>query len=196
MEFKNSYIFLKREEKKHIRKSKEKNVIVVDLPPSFQKLLQKSFQDISFYEKGIDFINMGSFTIDYKSNKAEVFFKYHNVGSNYYLDVIVNKQKRQDAFNILNAVNNKLVAHGNVFDKDFISIISYDCISEYYCNKLFPYLNEFERKLRKILFIVYTLNFNLEYYSSTTSEEFQKALKKMPRCKNQRTFLKKIAKLN
>jgi len=198
MEFKNSYIFLKREkEKKQVQKNKKENVIVVNLPPSFKKLLQTSFQDISFSEKedDLDFINAGSFTIDYKNIKTEVLFKYHNVWSNYYLDIIVKQQKKQDAVNILNIVNNKLVANGNVFDKDFISIISYDCISEYYCNKLFPYLNKFERKLRKILFIVYTLNFNLKYYSSTTSEEFQSTLEQKSKIQKAENISRKDCKI-
>lgn len=180
MEFKNSYIFLKREkEKKKIKKNSKENVIVVSLPPSFKQLLEKCFHDINFdnRDEKFTFIKTGLFKIDYNNTQKEVFFKYHNVWSNYYLDIIVKTRNKQDAINILNLVNSKLIDSKNVFEQDFISIVSYDYVSEYYCNKLFPYLNEFERKLRKILFVVYTLNFNLEYYSATTSEDFQANLK-------------------
>lgn len=181
MEFKNSYIFLKRDKKEeNIKKeNKENNAIVISFPPSFQELLKKTFQNISFNNKDDKFDIMNSGTLKIKNNNQEVdvLFKYHDVWSNYYLDIIVKTGKKKDAINILNIVNSCLIGKKNIFDKYFVSIISYDYISEYYCNKLFPYLNEFERKLRKILFNIYTLNFNLEYYSATTSEEFQKGLK-------------------
>lgn len=180
MEFKNSYIFLERKEEKHsIKQTTNKNKIEISLTPSLKELLQKSFKKISFdvKEDRFDIINSGTFQIEYNNEKIEVKFKYHNVWSNYYLDIIVNARRKQDAVNILDIVNSSLICKKNVFDKYFVSIVSYDYISEYYCNKLFPYLNEFERKLRKILFNIYTLNFNLEYYSATTTEEFQKDIK-------------------
>lgn len=176
MEYKNSYIFLKR--KKEVKKDKKDNAIVISLSSSFKELLKETFKNISFDEKNdFDIINSGTFKIKNNNENVDVWFKYHNVWSNYYLDVIVKSRKKQDAINILEGVNASLMDKENIFDSSFVSIVSYDYISEYYCNKLFPYLNEFERKLRKILFSIYTLNFNLEYYSATTSEEFQKGLK-------------------
>lgn len=177
VEYKNSYIFLKR--KKEVKKDKKDNTIVISLSSSFKELLKETFKNISFDEKENDFdiINSGIFKIRNNNENVDVWFKYHNVWSNYYLDVIVKSRNKQDAINILESVNASLMGKENIFDSYFVSIVSYDYISEYYCNKLFPYLNEFERKLRKILFSIYTLNFNLEYYCATTSEEFQKGLK-------------------
>lgn len=177
VEYKNSYIFLKR--KKEVKKDKKDNTIVISLSSSFKELLKETFKNISFDEKENDFdiINSGTFKIKNNNENVDVWFKYHNVWSNYYLDVIVKSRNKQDAINILESVNASLMGKENIFDSSFVSIVSYDYISEYYCNKLFPYLNEFERKLRKILFSIYTLNFNLEYYCATTSEEFQKGLK-------------------
>lgn len=180
MELKNSYIFLKRKkENNNIKKSSKENVIAVSFTPSLKKLLKRSFQNISFNDKedNFDMFNSGSFYVNYNNKEIKVLFKYHNVWSNYYLDVIVNSRRKQEVIEILDIVNSTLIGKENVFDEHYVSIVSYDYISEYYCNKLFPYLNEFERKLRKVLFCIYTLNFNLEYYSATTSEEFQKGLK-------------------
>lgn len=175
VEYKNSYIFLKR--KKEVKKD---NTIAISLSPSFKELIKKTFKNVVFDEKedNLDIINSGTFKIKNNNENVDVCFKYHNVWSNYYLDIIVKSRKKQDAINILEVVNSSLIGKENNFDSSFVSIVSYDYISEYYCNKLFPYLNEFERKLRKVLFSIYTLNFNLEYYSATTSEEFQKGLKK------------------
>ena len=173
MEYKNSYIFLKRnKEEKEVKKDKKDNTIVISLSPSFKELLKETFKNISFDEKEDDFdiINSGTFKIKNNNENVDVLFKYHNVWSNYYLDIIVKSRKKQDAINILEVVNASLIGKENNFDSSFVSIA-------YFNKSLYPYFNEFERKLRKILFSIYTLNFNLEYYSATTSEEFQKGLK-------------------
>ena len=56
---------------------------------------------------------------------------------------------------------------------DYIDIISYDAISEYYCNKAYFHLNAIERKLRELLFNIYVVHFEKEYYQKTISEEIQ-----------------------
>jgi len=183
MNFKNSYIFLERERKNRQPKKKSqkegKNKIVVTFPPSFKELLKKCFSNIIFFEKEdkFDNFNKGIIKISYKSEKRDVSFKYYNIWSNYYLDIIVNTSSEEDAIAILENINSLLIGKKNIFDKNFVSIVSYDYISEYYCNKLFPLLNEFERRLRKLIFNIYTLNFNLNYYSATTSKKFQNDLK-------------------
>ena len=180
MECRNSYIFLKRpKEEKNV--SKKSNTIVIDMLPSFMSLLKESFQKIKFDYKDSDSINSGSFVVKNNSKEETVLFKYYSVWGNYYLDIIVNASNKKTIVNSLNSVNNILMSKGNVFDKHYISIISYDYISEYYCNKLFPFLNEFERKLRKVLFNVYTLNFNLNYYAATPNKELQDNIEKKSR---------------
>ncbi len=63
-------------------------------------------------------------------------------------------------------------------EKDYVLIVSYDAVSEYYCNRIYPKLNELERNLRKLLFNIYTLNFGVNYYTSTVNEDLQKKGKK------------------
>src|SRR5699024_2989119 len=103
----------------------------------------------------------------------KVQFKYYSVWGNYYLDIIINSSNITTTLNTLNEINETLIAKNNYFDEHYVSIICYDYISEYYCNKLFPFLNEFERKLRKVLFNIYTLRFNLNYCSVIPSKELQ-----------------------
>lgn len=62
-------------------------------------------------------------------------------------------------------------------------IVSYDAISEFYCNKLYPKLNELERHLRKLLFNIYTVNFGRDYYRTTFSAEIQSKAKEIIRAK-------------
>ena len=177
MEYKNSYIFLKRskKEKNTLRKD---NAITINLPPSFMSLLKKSFKNIKFDNKNSDFINSGSIMVKKRKKEIEVQFKYYSVWGNYYLDIIINSSNITTTLNTLNEINETLIAKNNYFDEHYVSIISYDYISEYYCNKLFPFLNEFERKLRKVLFNIYTLKFNLNYYSVIPNKELQDNMEK------------------
>lgn len=61
---------------------------------------------------------------------------------------------------------------------DYIVIPSYDFVSEYYCNKIYPKLNSFKRKLRKLLYLIYRAQFEKYYFKKTTSEELQAKVKK------------------
>lgn len=177
MKYKNSYIFLKRNNKDQ-ETTKNDNKIVFRLTPSIKSLLKKTFENIkSDYRESEDF-NSGKFTIKKGNKDVEILFKYYSVMGNYYLDIIVEDKNVLSAVSVLNEINNILFAKNNFFDEFYVSIISYDYSSEYYCNKLYPYLNEFERKLRKLLFNIYTLNFNLDYYSAIPNDEVKNNIKK------------------
>ena len=177
MEYKNSYIFLKRNDKEKEIPKKD-NTIVIKLSPSFKSLLKKTFRNIKFDYKDSEDINSGKFTLEKGNKEIEILFKYYSVMGNYYLDIIVKNKNVMSAVSVLNEINDILFAKNNFFDEFYVSIISYDYSSEYYCNKLYPYLNEFERKLRKLLFNIYTLNFNLDYYSAIPNEEVKNNIKK------------------
>lgn len=58
MQYKNSYIFLKRSKKE--KKIHDKtNAIVVNLTPSFMTMLKESFKKITFDDEKNDSINSG-----------------------------------------------------------------------------------------------------------------------------------------
>ena len=78
----------------------------------------------------------------------------------------------------------KAIITNNKLSKNYIIITSYDSISEYYCNKVYPKLNEFERKFRKLLFITYTAQFKKAYFESTTSKELQTKAKEKIKNRN------------
>lgn len=176
MKYKNSYIFLKRNNKDQ-ETTKNDNKIVFRLTPSIKSLLKKTFENIKFDNRESEDFNSGKFTIKKGNKDVEILFKYYSVMGNYYLDIIVEDKNVLSAVSILNKINDILFAKNNFFDEFYVSIISYDYSSEYYCNKLYPYLNEFERKLRKLLFNIYTLNFNLDYYNSMPMEEVKNNIK-------------------
>lgn len=77
--------------------------------------------------------------------------------------------------NALEYIQDKIVSSD--IEKRYVMIVSYDSISEYYCNKAYPKLNKVERNLRQLLFNTYTVNFGLDYYEKTVSPDLQKKIK-------------------
>ena len=53
-------------------------------------------------------------------------------------------------------------------------------------------MNSFERKLRKLLYLIYTSQFEKEYFKKTTSEEFQKKVKEKIQTKTNNKRKKEI----
>lgn len=171
MEYKNGYIFLKRSKDKTsiIRKNGRKNI---KLEPSFLNLLKQTFEDVVI-EDNNNIYSIGKF----KVKNHSISFKYYAINENFYLDVIVNRKKDISAVNVFNEINDMLVNKENLFDEFYVTIISFDYPSEYYCNKLYPFLNAFERKLRKLLFNIYTLNFDLNYVSHMQNDGVKENIK-------------------
>lgn len=48
----------------------------------------------------------------------------------------------------------------------YIRIVAYDPVSEYYCNKIYNKLNTFERKLRKLMYLIYTFDEGYNFYDN------------------------------
>ena len=61
--------------------------------------------------------------------------------------------------------------------ENYIVITSYDCISEFYCNKTYKKLNNFERKLRELIFDIYTFSYGMNYYDRNFSDELKQKVK-------------------
>ncbi len=98
-------------------------------------------------------------------------FVMTNVSGATYLDVTVNGSSKAKIIKCLEYIQDVLLDSG--IREYYIDIVSYDAISEYYCNKIYPKLNELERNLRKLLFNTYIVNFRSDYYSATTSKKLQ-----------------------
>lgn len=90
-----------------------------------------------------------------------IFLIINEVAEITYLDVIIEGRSKSQAINCLEKFQSLLLASG-VRD-EYVDIISYDAISEFYCNKILPKLNTLERNLRKLLFNIYIVNFGKEF---------------------------------
>ena len=78
--------------------------------------------------------------------------------------------------------------------ENYIVITSYDCISEFYCNKIYKKLNNFERKLKELIFDIYTFSYGMNYFDRNFSDELKQKVKQS-RDKSISTDEKKIEQL-
>ena len=106
---------------------------------------------------------------------CNVEFIITEVADTQYLDVIVNGNTKNQIVKCLENIQETLLISG--VRERYIDIISYDAVSEYYCNKIYPKLNTLERNLRKLLFNIYIVNFGRDYYKATITEELQGKIK-------------------
>ncbi len=176
----NSYIFLLKETNKKNKNSLEYEV-------DFIKTLKQSFeiQNIKKTSKKekrknyIDKIN-GNIIFNFDGKENTLDFETVKVNSVTYFDIKIDKKDTEDnIIKILEEFNNKLLKRNNELKKYFIIILSYDSISEYYCNKIYPKLNQFERKLKKLFFTLYTSRFKEKFFETTIPNEVQKNSKKI-----------------
>jgi len=177
MKLYNSYIFLPNPfRKENIHTAQEEGVIHIGLDKSVESYIKQKFPDIKeineskniFKTKYIDKMVMNNKNID-------VMYIINKVSNTTYLDVFVDGNNKIDLIIALENINSLVLAED--IRNEYICIISYDSVSEYYCNKMFPKLDKFERNLRKLLFNIYIVNFGKDYYQSTISQELQNKAK-------------------
>lgn len=58
--------------------------------------------------------------------------------------------------------------------EDYNIIIDYDGSSDYYCNKLTPFISQFERKLRQCIYLITLAAYDNEWVKKTISEDIMK----------------------
>lgn len=185
MTIENSYIFLykdKTERKKHIKQ--DGNNIILNFPTSIEVYIQKSFDISRAHENSYSYKNSFDVTLTINNNKFIVVFKTFKVVENTYLNISVNGKTKFQSIKCLEYIHNTLLTSG--LENEYITIVSYDSISEYYCNKLYPKLNGLERNLRKLLFNIYIVNFGKDYYEKTIDSSLQDKAKGIIRAKGNR----------
>lgn len=98
----------------------------------------------------------------FTQGKAKVELTLHQADEQYYLTIEVESRTLKRAVEVLEETEDKLMSTD--IQKGYIDIKSYDGVSEYYCNLMYPLLNTLERKLRHLLLNVYTLKFEDTYF--------------------------------
>lgn len=183
MRLQNSYIFLVNPNKQNTKKDKPSdNNRVFEYQPSVHSYVSKCFCGTTVY--GIDdwyYQHEIVWQPDGYSEQCTVTFRFYSVIGTTYLDVAVEGGTEDGIIKCLEHVHTTLKSSGVC--SDYVMIVSYDAVSEHYCNKLYPKLNKLERNLRKLLFNIYTVNFGSDYYKTTISDVIQSKAKENIRAK-------------
>lgn len=176
----NSYVFI--EKKDNIKKTKE-IILGANFISIFSKIFDINIEENEmnemtnntkrFIKENIDLHNTvlrGKF--NYKINESKTVtlnFKLVSVTGVYYLDIFL-KDKKSNIINALNDINQILLNDKDI-NKKYIPVVSYDFVSQNFCNRIFPLLNEYERKLRKLMFLTFTSRFKELYFEKTASDD-------------------------
>ncbi len=76
---------------------------------------------------------------------------------------------------VLNEANRLLLAGEH--RKSYAIVTTYDCISSFYCNKISPKFNEFERLMRELIFNTIIKAFGIDWYQKSFSKEIKQYFK-------------------
>ncbi len=177
MEIKNSYILLRKEQKaeksqKKAVADKETHAVVLSTKKAkkeepFKDYLSSCFSDIAETNHPSKFITLYECKFKYHrlpNLKAVV----HHVRGDFYVDITISGKNKDKMIQQMELIHNTL--RQSTVAERFTLITSYDAVSEYYCNKMFLPLNEVERKLRKLLYIIYTVRYRRDYIDYTFVE--------------------------
>lgn len=175
LELQNSYIFLGNPYRKT---GKSDNPSVVTLEKSLPSYIMDAFPN-AIKESTYEHFYKRKYDVNLQNNNitCKVKFICTEVVGTYYLDVVVTGKTKSQIVNCLENIQNSLLVSG--VRERYIDIISYDAVSEYYCNKIYPKLNALERNLRKLLFNIYIVNFGEDYYRATVDTDLQGKIKKV-----------------
>lgn len=175
----NSYIFLNSPyKKKDSPQRNQDNVIVLDVGrhvfsfvnTCFPEACKVAADDDTYFYRNEYSCNILDNGVPYK-----VTFVVNQVSNAEYLDLTVEGNTKNGVIHCLEKVHSQLFSTD--IETEFIAIITYDAVSEYYCNKILPKLNKLERNLRKLLFSTYIVNYGTEYYRATISDDMQTRIK-------------------
>lgn len=166
------YILIKKEEFK-IHKEK-KNTIYEILPSSFQ-LIKDNFENVEVENnKNVKSeLFRSNWSGNFYCNQIKVNFsiKEYSRHKLSYLTIYIKGNNNIKTMELMDSTINK------VMSKYYIIITSYDNISELYCNKIYNKLNRFERKLRELLFDMYTFHYGINYYDKKFTSNLKEKVK-------------------
>lgn len=180
LQLQNSYIFLENTYKKAVPKETKEpdGTIRLVTPKDVRSFVLASFPNLNKNENNSNrYRQEYHCSITIEPNTCNATFLINKVADITYLDVLVDGKLATHIVKCLEYIQNTLFS--SEIRKYFIDIISYDAVSEYFCNKIYPKLNTLERNLRKLLFNIYSVKFGNSYFQATISTTIQDKAKKL-----------------
>lgn len=192
MKLQNSYVFLKNPYWQEPKPYKDSNgMIVLTIGNNLYSYIKKCFPTISKDDGYGDFCKKKYTTaVQCGEGECQAEFIITEVVDTKYLDVVVDAKTKHQAVRCLEHIQNTILSSG--VREIYIEIISFDAVSEYYCNKIYPKLNNLERNLRRLLFNSYIVNFGREYYKATVDEDLQRKIKGVVNIDSKKTDKERI----
>lgn len=190
----NNYIFLPKQKKQVQKQHCENNAIRIEMSKNVLLNIIEIFGKPTETNAHIKHFKE-TYVYEMKNDDAtyNVLFSIINVSKYTYLDVSLSRETIEQAIQSIEDIHNKIVT--SKIEDNYIMIVSYDSISEYYCNEAYPKLNELERNLRRLLLNTYTINFGTEYFETTINEELQEKIKHTIQSKTKNREKRKIEQL-
>ena len=190
----NNYIFLPKQKRKVQEQHHEDNALRIEIPKNVLLNIIDIFGKPTETNVHIKHFKK-TYTYEMEDNDTtyNVSFTIINVSKYTYLDVSLSRETIEQAIQSLEDIHNKIAT--SKIEDNYIMIISYDSISEYYCNEAYPKLNELERNLRRLLLNTYTINFGTEYFETTINEELQEKIKQTIQSRTKNREKRKIEQL-
>ena len=163
----NCYIFLKNID----NQDDQKKTTAIKVVPSIYSLVMKEIPNatrITNTEENRFFKKTLNAKIPVNNTDVNATITIFDVKDATYVNVTVDSNEICSGINCLEKIH--LAFSSFASSDDYIMVISYDAISEYYCNKIFPKLNRLERDFRRLLLNTYTINFGRNYFDDIDVE--------------------------
>lgn len=190
----NNYIFLLKQKKKMQEQHHADNEIRIEMPKKIRAYIIDIFGKPTATNTHIKhFKKTYIYEIKDDGESYNVSFTIINVSKYIYLDVSLSRETMDKSIQSLEQIHNKIAA--SKIEDYYVMIVSYDSISEYYCNEAYPKLNELERNLRRLLLNTYTINFGTEYFEATINKDLQDKIKQAIQSRTKNHEKRKIEQL-
>lgn len=176
MELQNSYIFLPNPYSKKSTSNKDDSLRVNVNESIYSHIVSKFHNVEATAFANTIFKSKYSSTFELNGHQFSLEFVINKVADSTYLDVLVNGLDEDCTIDALEHIHDRILCQE--LQQEYIAMISYDAVSEYYCNKLYLRINKLERELRKLLFNIYVVNFGLDYYKATMDIKVVNEIKK------------------
>ena len=179
MKLENNYIFLSRKDKKT-------DPIIKYIKDSFdiKEMATPAYK------------NLDQFTYKHNLKKIEIsiVFELITMPDKTFLKITAENKYKTKCVTALEEVEQQLLNTKKLNDTHIV-VISNSATSEYYCNKIYPKLNEFERKLRQLMFNIYIYHLGKEYLKITTDQQLKNIIKKNTRTNSKNIKTKEIDRI-
>ena len=142
------------------------NSIYINIPPHPIELISKLFSiDQNKWDKS-KFPYSSRINTEFSFNTIIQPFKMEltTVDEIHYMSVSTEAKTKLRAIIFMEEFHKTIKNDKCSLQKHYDLTTTYDSVSEYYCNKIFPKIAQFERLFRRLLFNVYLLNYGRNYH--------------------------------